>query len=337
MAEATLPNQSQPCGNNLLLVGSKQSPSGSEALQQQQSSIFSSISLSSYQVIPPVTHQPGSEPENTVAWTPPAQQTQDCPSGLEYLINLDKVLIKQQPDPLEMKSYTITPDRFIIKNKYDQQVFLGVEGKHMAYFLTIILLNPNWDSDFLKFNLLKGEPRQTLDIYRPIILKAYDRSGLEVFKVYRGSLPVYSLCSCSASSSVKIRLTFESPPGTLLYYLWPTSFKGHYYINDINGKYYVKVINKIKRKQFLESPPTEFNFDIYNYIENCLIGTMKKKWLGHQALSHEHSLEIDFLIDSPPGLKACIIAIGMLYDFIRDTENRVFFSKLMLLVIHQSR
>ncbi|EDV21901.1 uncharacterized protein TRIADDRAFT_59580 [Trichoplax adhaerens] len=287
MAEATLPNQSQPCGNNLLLVGSKQSPSSSEALQQQQSSIFSSISLSSYQVIPPVTHQPGSEPENTVAWTPPAQQTQDCPSGLEYLINLDKVLIKQQPDPLEMKSYTITPDRFIIKNKYDQQVFLGVE---------------------------EGEPRQTLDIYRPIILKAYDRSGLEVFKVYRGSLPVYSLCSCSASSSVKIRLTFESPPGTLLYYLWPTSFKGHYYINDINGKCYVKVINKIKRKQFLESPPTEFNFDIYDYIENCLIGTMKKKWLGHQALSHEHSLEIDFLIDSPPGLKACIIAIGMLYD-----------------------
>ncbi|XP_069474414.1 phospholipid scramblase 1-like isoform X3 [Ambystoma mexicanum] len=93
----------------------------------------------------PIATQPG-VPGN--AWMPAPVVPQNCPPGLEYLTQIDQILIHQQVELLEVLTGFETNNKYEIKNALGQRVFFAAEendcctrtfcGPARSFVMTII-------------------------------------------------------------------------------------------------------------------------------------------------------------------------------------------------------
>ncbi|KAJ7392573.1 Phospholipid scramblase 3 [Desmophyllum pertusum] len=77
---------------------------------------------------PPVSQQPGSyAPAGQGQWMQAPPVPANCPPGLEYLTQIDQLLIKQQVELLEAFTGFETNNKYKIQNSMGQQVFFAAE------------------------------------------------------------------------------------------------------------------------------------------------------------------------------------------------------------------
>ena len=62
-----------------------------------------------------------------LGWMPAPPPPANCPPGLEYLLHVDKLLVKQQVELLEAFTGFETANRYKVLNSMGQQVFFAAE------------------------------------------------------------------------------------------------------------------------------------------------------------------------------------------------------------------
>jgi hypothetical protein len=69
----------------------------------------------------------------------PQQTIPGCPPGLEYLTQVDQLLVNQQVELLEILTGWETANKYRIRNTLGQQVYFAAERKLLLVHVTIII------------------------------------------------------------------------------------------------------------------------------------------------------------------------------------------------------
>ena len=75
---------------------------------------------------------------NAVNWATVPTMIPDCPPGLEYLAQVDQLLVQQHIEILEVLTGYETNNRYSVKNSVGQQIYFATEGKYIVF---LVLLN----------------------------------------------------------------------------------------------------------------------------------------------------------------------------------------------------
>ncbi|KAK2490343.1 hypothetical protein MC885_012618, partial [Smutsia gigantea] len=117
----------------------------------------------------PVYNQPGGPAQ--VLWMPVPLPPPDCPPGLEYLSQIDQILVHQQIELLEVLTGFETNNKYEIKNSFGQMIYFAAE-----------------DTDFCTRNCCGSS--------RPFTIRILDNLSREVMTLQRPLACDSCCCPC---------------------------------------------------------------------------------------------------------------------------------------------
>ncbi|KAJ8048517.1 Phospholipid scramblase 1 [Holothuria leucospilota] len=247
-------------------------------------------------VLSPGQTPPGQAPQ--IIWMPQPSTITGCPPGLEYLTQLDQILVHQQVELLETFTPLETENRYHIKNSLGQQVFFAQE-----------------ESDPLL--------RQHLRSRRNFTMHVVDNVNQEVMRVVRPSQ------HCTGLSTVAV----EAPPGqpighvsariqvTLLLqyssFIWLT-YRFHLwdsYLEVFDAS--LQPVLKIRGSCCYCEGPGDIDFRVMTPDESQQVGKISKQWSGHiqEYYTTADNFGINFPMDLDVKVKATLLGALFLMDF----------------------
>jgi len=130
-------------------------------------------------------------PVVTGQWMPQPSSIPNCPPGLEYLTQLDQLLVHQQVELFEAITGIETKNKFVIKNSVGQQCFYAYEESGLC------------------MRLCCGPARG-------FMMHIVDNTGKEVMRVVRPFKCCAGCCWCANGECCSLNIQVESPPGNLI-------------------------------------------------------------------------------------------------------------------------
>ncbi|XP_048363063.1 phospholipid scramblase 1-like [Sphaerodactylus townsendi] len=232
---------------------------------------------------PPVQGQP-TAPGGAI-WMPAPPPIPNCPPGLEYLSQIDQILIHQQLELLEVITGFETANKYEIKNTLGQRVYFAAE-----------------ENDFCTMNCCGPS--------RPFTLKIFDNLGQPVIEVTR---PLR--CSCCCCPCCLQELEVYAPLGTPVGYvkqLWDPCLPKFTIQNESRED-----IFKIIGPCIVCSCCEDINFEVKSADEKTSIGRISKQWTGYvrEAFTDADNFGIQFPQDLDVKMKAVMIGACFLIDF----------------------
>ncbi|KAJ8357129.1 hypothetical protein SKAU_G00199230 [Synaphobranchus kaupii] len=216
---------------------------------------------------------------------PVPQRPPGCPPGLEYLTQIDQLLVHQKVELAEVILGWETNNKYDIKNSVGQQVFHAAE-----------------DNDCLT--------RQCCGPMRPFVLHIHDNYGQEVITVTRPLKCGSCCCPCCLQE-----LEVQSPPGNPIGYV----------IQDWHPYLPKFTIQNERKEEVLkiEGPCcsckccSDVNFEVKSLDETTMIGTISKQWTGflREAYTDADNFGIKFPMDLDVKIKAVMLGACFLIDF----------------------
>ncbi|XP_064008903.1 phospholipid scramblase 1 [Pogoniulus pusillus] len=233
--------------------------------------------------VPPVQNQPMMM-ERTV-WMPIPPSIPNCPPGLEYLTQIDQILIHQQIELLEILSGFETNNKYELKNSLGQRVYFAAE-----------------DNDCCTRNCCGPS--------RPFTLRIIDNLGHEVITLQR---PLR--CSSCCFPCCLQELEVQAPPGTPIGYVvqnWHPCLP-KFTIQDERRM----DILKIGGPCVVCSCCEDINFEVKSVDETATVGRISKQWTGFvkEAFTDADNFGITFPGDLDVKMKAVMIGACFLIDF----------------------
>lgn len=244
-----------------------------------------------YAVAPPINQQPGYPPPGQVQWMQAPAVIPNCPPGLEYLTQIDQLLIKQQVELLEAFTDFETNNKYKILNSMGQQVFFAAE-----------------DTDCCT--------RQVCGPCRPFEMKILDNMQREVIHLTR-PLRCSSCCFPCCLQEIEV----QSPPGTVIGYCvqnWSILIPKF----EIQNAARETVLR-------IEGPLCQCNmcgdveFDVLSADGQNKVGKISKQWTGlvKEAFTDADNFGISFPMDLDAQIKGVILGSCFLIDFMFFEEN----------------
>nr|XP_012617864.1 phospholipid scramblase 1 isoform X2 [Microcebus murinus] len=245
----------------------------------------------------PVQNQPVYNPPGGpagVPWMPAPPPPLNCPPGLEYLSQINQVLVHQQIELLEVLTGFETNNKYEIKNSLGQRVYFAVE-----------------DNDFCTRNCCGPS--------RPFTLRIIDNMGKEVITLER---PLK--CSSCCFPCCLQELEIQAPPGVPIGYV----------IQDWHPCLPKFTIQNEKREDVLKiigpcvvcSCCADIDFEIKSLDEQIVVGKISKQWSGfvREAFTDADNFGIQFPLDLDVKMKAVMVGACFLIDFMffENTGNR---------------
>ena len=133
---------------------------------------------------------PGPQPQQQqVAWMQAPQAPAGCPPGLEYLTQVDQLLVNQQIELLEILTGFETQNKYRIRNALGQQVYFAAEDSNCCL-------------------------RQYCGPSRPFAMQILDNNQREVIHLERPLRCSAWCCFCCLQT-----IEVQSPPGTIIGYV----------------------------------------------------------------------------------------------------------------------
>ncbi|XP_068960809.1 phospholipid scramblase 4 isoform X2 [Petaurus breviceps papuanus] len=237
----------------------------------------------------PVVYQPGinmnPNPPLQIPWMPGPPPLPNCPPGLEYLSQLDKILVHQQVEILELMTRFESNNRYEVKNSMGQMVYMVLE-----------------DTDDITRNAYHS--------LRPFILRVIDCMGREIMRMQR---PFRCNCCCFCCSCAMQELEVQSPPGMALGYVtqqWGccvTKFR----IENEKKEHVLNIGGPC-----VPSCGSDTVFQITS-LNGTNVGSICRQWPGflRGAIADRDNFEITFPLDLSITMKAMIFAATFLIDF----------------------
>lgn len=239
---------------------------------------------------PPVSQQPGyaapaSAGYGQMQWMPPPPVPANCPPGLEYLTQIDQLLIKQQVELLEAFTGFETNNKYKILNSMGQQVYFATE-----------------DTDCCT--------RQCCGPGRPFEMKILNNQQQEIVHLTRPLRCQSCLFPCCLQE-----IEVQSPPGTVLGYCaqeWSICIP-KFAIQNADRETVLRI----------EGPFCQCNlcgdveFQVLSADGQNQVGRISKQWSGlvKEAFTDADNFGITFPMDLDVKMKAVVLGACFLIDF----------------------
>ncbi|KAM6161004.1 phospholipid scramblase 2-like [Erethizon dorsatum] len=239
---------------------------------------------------PGCNHQPGGP--IGVSWMPAPSPPLYCPPGLEYLSQIDQILVHQQTELLEVLTGFETNNKYEIKNSFGQRIYFAVE-----------------DTDFCTRNCCGPA--------RPFTLRVLDNLAREVVTVER-PLRCSSCCFPCCLQEIEI----QAPPGVPVGYVtqtWHPCLPKYTVQNERRED-----VLKITGPCVLCRCCTDIDFKIKSLDEESTVGKISKHWTGlwREAFTDADNFGIQFPLDLDVKMKAVMLGACFLIDFMFFEDNQ---------------
>ncbi len=222
--------------------------------------------------VPPIQNQPPG-----AIWMPIPPPLPNCPPGLEYLTQIDQILIHQQLELLEIFIGLESNNKYEIKNSLGQRVYFAAE-----------------DTDCCTRNCCGPA--------RPFTIKIMDNLGHEVIRLER---PLR--CSSCLFPCCLQEIEIQAPPGTPVGYVvqnWHPCLPKF----TIQDEKRMDVL-KISGPCVVCSCCEDVNFEVKSLDEVSNVGRISKQWSGFlkEAFTDTDNFGVSFPMDLDVKMKAVML------------------------------
>ena len=220
----------------------------------------------------------------------PGPQAVDCPPGLEYLLQVDQLLIKQKVEILETLVGFETNNQYDVCNSMGQKVYLASEDTDCC---TRNCCGPN----------------------RAFELRIIDHSQREVIHLSR---PLR--CDCCLCPCCLMLVRVEAPPGNLIGHViqdW-SCLKPAFHIENAANQKLLKISGPICTCSILCH---DVEFDILSMDGGRRVGRITKQWSGllREAFTDADIYGVVFPMDLDVKAKALLLSATFLIDYMQAT------------------
>ncbi|XP_076825177.1 phospholipid scramblase 1-like isoform X2 [Clavelina lepadiformis] len=234
----------------------------------------------------------GAPPQQQQQWMP-QPQIPGCPRGLEYLSQIDQLLIHQKVELLEAFTGFETNNKYEVKNTLGQKVYFAVE-----------------DNDCCT--------RQCCGPCRSFDMKVMDNTQQEVIHLER---PL-RCASCWTPCCLQ-EMTVTSPPGTVIGYIeqaWDIFLPKFNILNE-----HKDCVLKIEGPCFTCNGCGDVEFKVMTKDEQ-VVGKISKQWSGlaKEIFTDADNFGVQFPMDLDVKVKATLLGCVFLIDFMffEETGNQ---------------
>lgn len=247
---------------------------------------------------PPGQALPGQQP--VVQWMPQPQSSLGCPPGLEYLTQLDQILVHQQVELLEAFSSWESKNKYQIKNVLGQQVYFAAEESEDC-------------------------SRQCCGSDRSFVMHIVDNMNQEVIRAVRPFVGCCLFCWCAdCSDDCAYAISVESPPGQTVGYVRQraSGWSPHYEIRDANSEVILKIRGPCCPYQGVGCTE-DVDFSVLSADESQIVGKISKQWAGlaKEWYTNADNFGISFPKDLDVKAKATLLGALFLIDFMYFEDN----------------
>ncbi|KAG5286679.1 hypothetical protein AALO_G00017600 [Alosa alosa] len=209
----------------------------------------------------------------------------DCPPGLEYLIQIDQLLVHQQMELMEVMMGFETNNKYLVKNSLGQQVFFAAEENDC---LTLQCCGP----------------------MRSFAIHIQDNMGQTVMSVTR---PLK--CSACCFPCCLQELEVQSPPGNPIGYVTQNwhPYIPKFTIQDEQRNSVLRITGPFCDCKCF----SDVNFEIKSLDETSVVGHISKQWsgFGNEMYTDADNFGVKFPMDMDVKMKATILGACFLIDF----------------------
>ncbi|XP_074154491.1 phospholipid scramblase 1-like isoform X2 [Sminthopsis crassicaudata] len=209
----------------------------------------------------------------------------NCPPGLEYLSQIDQLVIQQQVEILEALIGFETNNKYEIKNSLGQRIYFAVEENDCC-------------------------TRNCFGTLRPYVIKILDNFGREVINFKR---PL-RCASCYFPCCLQ-KLEIQSPSGVPIGYVTQNwhPFLPKYTVLDENHQKVLKIVGPC----MVCTCCTDIDFEIKSLNEKTTVGKITKQWSGviKEMFTDADNFSIQFPLDLDVKMKAVMLGACFLIDF----------------------
>ncbi|XP_071850516.1 phospholipid scramblase 1-like isoform X7 [Apostichopus japonicus] len=263
---------------------------------------FGMTGITAVTSIPGLALQTLQVPGAALSWMEKPPAAIGCPQGLEYLSQLDQVLVHQQVDMQEVLTNLETANKYHVKNILGQQLHRGV-----------IQISGN---------------------KRGFVMHIMDNMNQEVMKVSREyKCCVGCCCACCAGccngEKCASKAAVEAPPGCPIGYVVqrPSLCGDHLAILDENHETLLKIRGPGCKCRSIYS---DIEFNVLSSDENEELGKISKQWAGdvQEVYTKADNYGIQFQMNLEVKSKAILLGAVILIDFMFFEEQQT---------VHQQR
>nr|XP_044992439.1 phospholipid scramblase 1 isoform X2 [Jaculus jaculus]XP_044992440.1 phospholipid scramblase 1 isoform X2 [Jaculus jaculus] len=222
---------------------------------------------------------------SSTPWMPAPPPLPNCPPGLEYLTQIDQVLVDQQVELLEVLTGFETNNKYEIKNSLGQRIYFAVE-----------------DTDCCT--------RNCCGPLRPFTLRILDNLGQEVMTLER-PLRCGSCCFPCCLQEIEI----QAPPGVPVGYVTQTWHPCLPKFTLQNEKR--EDVLKVGGPCVVCSCCSDVDFQIKSLNEETIIGKISKHWSGcvRETFTDADNFGIQFPLDLDVKMKAVMLGACFLIEY----------------------
>jgi hypothetical protein len=235
---------------------------------------------------------PNAGPQAMVAAGTPTRRAVDCPKGLEYLLSVDQLLIKQKIEVLELLTGFETNNHYDVQNNLGQNIFLASE-----------------DTDCCT--------RMCCGPQRPFDMRIIDHSQREVIHLER---PLR--CEACCFPCCLQELDVFAPPGHRIGRIiqeW-SCLQPLFRVETASGQKVFQIVGPICTMSLFCD---DVEFEVMYYQNNQKVGRITKQWSGllREAFTDADFYGVVFPVDLDVKLKACLLAATFLIDYMYFEEK----------------
>ncbi|ESP00896.1 hypothetical protein LOTGIDRAFT_200611 [Lottia gigantea] len=219
-------------------------------------------------------------------WIPAPQQVPvDCPPGLQYLTQVDQLMVKQKLEAIEAVTGFETNNKYEITNSMGQRIYQAVEDTCCC-------------------------TRNCCGASRPFDIKILDNTRKQVIHLSRPLRCSTCWCPCCLQ-----KVTVEAPPGKTVGYVrqaW-SCCKPKFKINDASDQ----TILRIKGPCCQWNICGDIDFDVTSADESTDVGRISKQWTGlaKEMFTDADNFGMSFPLDLDVKIKSVMLGAVFLIDF----------------------
>ncbi|KAK3598596.1 hypothetical protein CHS0354_039618 [Potamilus streckersoni] len=236
---------------------------------------------------------PGGSPAPGGGWMGAHQQIQsNCPPGLEYLCQVDQLMVKQKVEGFEAITGFEMNNKYEIVNTMGQRIFYAVEDTCCC-------------------------SRNCCGHHRPFDIKILNNQSKEVMHLSRGLRCSTCWCPCCLQ-----KVTVEAPAGNIIGYVaqaWSIC-KPRYKIQNANEE----TVLRVKGPCCTWNMCGDIEFDVTTADEMSFVGCITKQWSGlvKEAFTDADNFGVSFPMDLDVNIKAVMMGAVFLIDFMYFENNQ---------------
>ncbi|XP_026520552.1 phospholipid scramblase 1-like [Notechis scutatus] len=224
------------------------------------------------------------QPVPHAVWMPEPPTIPNCPPGLEYLSQIDQILIHQQIELLEIITGFETANKYEIKNAMGQRVYFAAEENDCC---TLNCCGPS----------------------RPFTMKVMDNMGREVINLTR-PLRCSSCCCPCCLQEIEVHAPLGTPVGYVKQ-TWDPCLPKFVIQNEARED-----VLKIVGPCVVCSCCSDIDFEVLS-LDGNNVGKISKQWTGfvREAFTDADNFGIQFPMDLDVKIKAVMLGACFLIDF----------------------